>query len=75
MIRISELATLALDSYNEGIIIPENAGNYILVFESDLELGGEAVQNGFYAAAYNKIGTNEIVISYRGTDSLFGAEQ
>lgn len=76
MIKNTQIALLALDSYNRGynesVYTSQSVGNYSFLIESDSRPTSEAVAIGFYAAAYKN--GNEIVISYRGTDGLFGGD-
>ncbi len=67
-------AVLAMDSYNRGY----GSGISGLLDNTTSEIGGytiydskgdaQAFNVGFYAIAYRNTATNEVVISYRGTD-------
>lgn len=72
-------AILSIDSYNRGynesaylpsIINSTKVGDVTIVAQSDITQDSLEKNAGFYAAAYKK--GNDIIISYRGTDALFG---
>lgn len=81
-----ENSILALDAYNRGYNaglgddvdglggVGENISHFTIISDSEAyaETSGEAA--GFYAIAYRNNLTNEIIISYRGTDLIWANE-
>ena len=83
------LAILAMDSYNRGYgqgvthleveIRKTKIGNATIARQSDVRLGTDGVNAGFYAIAYDMTGvagfaSGERVIAYRGTDGILAGD-